>query len=66
MLALPDDGGCPMDLGAPELLVILLIALLLFGARRLPDLAKGLGGAISEFRKAANEDETDSAEKTED
>lgn len=55
-----------MDLGAPELLVILLIALLLFGARRLPDLAKGLGGAISEFRKAANDEETGPAEKTED
>lgn len=39
-------------LGVPELLVILFIILLLFGARKLPDLAAGLGGAVSSFKKA--------------
>ena len=39
------------NLGAPELLVILLILLLLFGARRLPEIARGLGHAIEQFRK---------------
>lgn len=38
-------------LGMPELLVILFIVLLLFGARRLPDLAQGLGSAINSFKK---------------
>jgi len=37
-------------LGTPELLVILLVVLLLFGAKRLPDVAKGLGQSVKEFR----------------
>jgi sec-independent protein translocase protein TatA len=47
-------------LGAPELIIILVIVLVLFGARRLPDLANSVGKSIREFRKAT--DETD-AEK---
>ena len=39
------------NLGVPELLVIVLILLLLFGARRLPEIARGLSQAIDEFRK---------------
>lgn len=39
-------------LGMPELLVILGIAFLIFGAKRLPDIGKGLGSAIRDFRKA--------------
>ena len=39
------------NLGVGELLVILLILLFLFGARRLPEIARGLGRAIEEFRK---------------
>jgi sec-independent protein translocase protein TatA len=38
-------------LGAGELIVIAVILFLLFGAKRLPDIGKGLGGAIREFRK---------------
>ena len=37
--------------GMWELLIILVIVLLLFGARRLPEMAKGMGQAIKEFRK---------------
>ncbi len=37
-------------LGTTELLIIAVIVLLLFGAKRLPDIGKGLGGAIREFR----------------
>ena len=44
-----------MRLGVYELLIILLIVLVLFGARKLPDLAKGLGSALREFRKASKE-----------
>ena len=41
-----------MNIGLPEILLIFLVVLLLFGAKKLPDLARGLGEAIREFRKA--------------
>ena len=41
--------------GGWEWIIIFLVILLLFGAKRLPDLAKGLGRGISEFRKAARD-----------
>jgi sec-independent protein translocase protein TatA len=44
-----------MGIGFQELLVILLILLLLFGANKIPELAKGLGKAIGEFKKSVNE-----------
>ncbi len=40
------------NLGGPDLLIILLIVLVLFGAKRLPDLARSLGQSMNEFRKA--------------
>jgi len=39
----------------PELLVIFIVVLMLFGSKRLPELARGLGKGIQEFKKAANE-----------
>ena len=44
------------NLGGTELVLILLLALLLFGGTRLPELAKGLGQAIREFKKASTEE----------
>ena len=41
--------------GWPETLFILLIILVLFGAKRLPELAKGLGQSLNEFKKARDE-----------
>ena len=41
-----------MNLGGPDLFVILLIVLVLFGAKKLPDLARSLGQSMNEFRKA--------------
>ncbi|MCU0454486.1 MAG: twin-arginine translocase TatA/TatE family subunit [Bacteroidetes bacterium] len=43
------------NLGGSELFLILLIVLVFFGAKKLPDLAKGLGQGIREFRKAAKD-----------
>lgn len=43
-------------IGSGELLVILCIMLLLFGGKRLPELAKNLGRGIREFKNACNED----------
>ena len=42
-------------LGGPEIIVILLIVLLLFGAKRLPELARSLGQGVKEFRKSVKE-----------
>jgi sec-independent protein translocase protein TatA len=42
-------------LGPTELIIIAVIILLLFGAKRLPDIGKGVGGAIREFRKVKHE-----------
>ena len=47
-------------LGTPELIVIGVIVLILFGAKRIPDIGKGLGGAIREFRDARKEISSDS------
>jgi sec-independent protein translocase protein TatA len=41
------------SIGFQEILLILVIALLLFGARRLPEIGRGLGKGISEFKKAS-------------
>ncbi len=40
-------------LGGPELMMVLFIVLLLFGANKLPELARGLGKSMKEFKKAA-------------
>jgi len=41
----------------PELLIILAIVVLLFGAKKIPDLAKGVGKGIKDFKKAVKDDE---------
>jgi sec-independent protein translocase protein TatA len=56
-----------MNLAGPDLIVILLIILVLFGAKKLPELARGMGQAVREFQKAKDEfsDELHKAGKTE-
>ncbi|MGH8873676.1 MAG: twin-arginine translocase TatA/TatE family subunit [Acidimicrobiia bacterium] len=53
-------------LSAPELIIILVVILLLFGARKLPDLARSLGASAKEFRKGIRDgserDEEDEGE----
>jgi sec-independent protein translocase protein TatA len=43
------------SIGMPEMLVILVIALLIFGPRKLPDLGKSLGRSLAEFKRASND-----------
>ena len=52
------------SIGMPELIIIFLVVLLLFGSKRLPELAKGLGKGMREFKKATRElqDELDVSE----
>ena len=47
----------------PEMLVIFLAILLLFGGKKIPELMRGLGKGISEFKKGKNEEENKSEEK---
>lgn len=46
-----------MDLGPGELIVILAVALLIFGSKRIPELARSMGRAIREFREGVAETE---------
>lgn len=48
--------------GVPELLIILVVLLLLFGGTRLPQLAKGMGKSIREFKRGINSDGADEDE----
>jgi TatA/E family protein of Tat protein translocase len=43
------------SLGMPEMVIILVIALIVFGPRKLPELGRSLGKSIGEFRKASND-----------
>ena len=47
-----------------QLLIVLLIIVVLFGAKKIPDLAKGLGSGIKNFKKAVKEDEEESTAQT--
>lgn len=52
-----------MNLGASELLIILLIVLLIFGSAKLPKLARSIGQAQREFKKGLNEGADDESDK---
>ena len=64
-MAVAREGGRMFGLGYQELMIILVIVLLLFGAQKLPELARGLGKSVSEFRKGQSElDEAVKGEKS--
>ena len=58
-------GGLPFGLGPAELLIILAIVVVLFGATRLTDIGKGLGRGIKEFRKEMKDDDKSEVEDKE-
>ena len=49
-------------LGAPELIVIVVLVLLLFGGKKIPELMKGLGKGIKEFKSASKEESNENKE----
>ena len=46
-------------IGAPQIVLIVVVILLLFGGRKIPELMRGLGSGIKEFKDAAKDDEED-------
>jgi sec-independent protein translocase protein TatA len=52
-----------MDVGPAELLIILAVLLLLFGSRKLPELAQGLGQAAKELRRGLHDDARETADR---
>lgn len=46
-----------MGIGTPEIIIIVLILLLLFGGKKIPELMRGLGSGVKEFKKATNVEE---------
>ena len=52
-----------MGLGAPELLIILIVVLVLFGGTKLPKLARSLGQAQNEFKRGSSETEDPAVER---
>jgi sec-independent protein translocase protein TatA len=59
MTVIPTPLLVVFGLGGPELLIIFAVLILLFGAKKLPELAKGLGRSVNEFKKASKEVETE-------
>jgi sec-independent protein translocase protein TatA len=53
-------------LGPTELIIILVIILLIFGAKRLPEIGKGIGGAVREFKNIKNDIRGDAASEKQD
>ncbi len=51
----PKGTVAPVNLGAPELLIVLLVVLVLFGGAKLPKLARSMGQAQTEFKKGLKE-----------
>ena len=49
----------PLAIGAPQIILIVVVVLLLFGGKKIPELMKGLGGGIKEFKKASKEETKD-------
>lgn len=53
-----------LGLGPWELLIVLAVVLLIFGGKRLPELARGLGKSVTNFKAGLNEEQTEETETT--
>lgn len=50
-------------IGAPQVIIILVVVLLLFGGKKIPELMKGLGSGLKEFKKASQDDDAKNSDK---
>ncbi len=49
----------PLVIGWPQIVLIIVVVLLLFGGRKIPEMMRGLGSGIKEFKNASKEDENE-------
>ena len=52
-----------LAIGTPQIILIVIVVLLLFGGRKIPELMRGLGSGIKEFKKATKEDEEEDSKE---
>ncbi len=52
----------PLVIGAPQIILIVVVVLLLFGGKKIPELMRGLGSGIKEFKDASKEEEEEPTE----
>lgn len=53
----------PLMIGAPQIILIVVVVLLLFGGKKIPELMRGLGSGIKEFKNASKEDDDNQNKK---
>ncbi len=53
-------------IGGPQVILIIAVVLLLFGGRKIPELMRGLGSGIKEFKKATKEEESEKKDESKD
>ena len=53
----------PLAFGPMQIVLVVVVVLLLFGGKKIPELMKGLGGGIKEFKKASQEDDAEKKDK---
>lgn len=53
----------PLAIGAPQIILIVVVVLLLFGGKKIPELMRGLGSGIKEFKDASKDESADNKEK---
>lgn len=58
--------GIFLMMGTPQIILIVVVVLLIFGGRKIPELMKGLGSGIKEFKDASKDDEPTTDKKVED
>jgi len=56
----------PLVIGWPQIVLIVVVVLLLFGGRKIPELMRGLGSGLKEFKEASKDDSNDNSDDADD